>query len=215
VTTLAYGIERRFDEGAFVENGSLVTLIGGRRTEIIPTSSISIPGIHNLGNAMAATLAAISSGIIPASVRATLKNFKGVEHRLEFVRTRNGVTYVNDSKATNVDSVWYALQSFQSPIVLFLGGRDKGNDYAKLNDLVRRHVKHIIAIGESAEKVVAAFAPVVPVTVGDTMERAIALAAAAAAPGDVVLLSPACASFDWFENYEQRGKIFKSIVNGL
>ena len=215
VTTLAYGIEKRFDEGAYVDNGSLVTSVAGGRTEIIQTSAISIPGIHNLGNAMAATLAAMSAGIMPASIRATLRNFKGVEHRLEFVRTLGGVSYVNDSKATNVDSVWYALQSFQAPIVLFLGGRDKGNDYSRLNELVRRHVKHIVAIGESAPKVVAAFSGIVPVTTGDSMEKAVAIAKSTAVSGDIVLLSPACASFDWYDNYEHRGRVFKSIVNAL
>ncbi len=215
VTILPFGVGRRPGEGAFVENGLLVTIVRGTRSEIIPAREISIRGVHNLMNAMAAVLAALSLGIPPASLRATLRNFKGVEHRLEFVRTVGGVAYVNDSKATNVDSVWYALQSFESPIILLLGGRDKGNDYSKLTDLVRRHVKHIIAIGESAEKVVRAFTGVVPVDTASSMEAAVKGAASAASAGDVVLLSPACASFDWFRNYEHRGQVFKEIVSGL
>jgi UDP-N-acetylmuramoylalanine--D-glutamate ligase len=171
--------------------------------------------MHNLYNAMAATLAARVMGVPTASIRATLKNFKGVEHRLEFVRDVNGVTYVNDSKATNVDSVWYALQSFDKPIVLLLGGRDKGNDYSRLLDLVKEHVKAIIAIGESADKVMKAFASTAPVEVGTNMGDAVQIAASVAKPGDVVLLSPACASFDWFENYEHRGKEFKRLVGEL
>jgi UDP-N-acetylmuramoylalanine--D-glutamate ligase len=122
---------------------------------------------------------------------------------------------VNDSKATNVDSVWYALQSFDKPIVVLLGGRDKGNDYSALAELVRRHARAIVAIGESADKVVQAFAPIVQVVRARSMEEAVHSAARLASPGDIVLLSPACASFDWFENYEHRGRVFKQIVATL
>ena len=125
------------------------------------------------------------------------------------------MTFVNDSKATNVESVWYALQSFDQPIVAILGGRDKGNDYSRLFGVVKEHVKHIVGIGESAENVVGVFTPIVGVTKATTMEEAVHTAAALASPGDVVLLSPACASFDWFENYEQRGRVFKQIVMNL
>lgn len=215
VRTLAFGIEQHFDEGAFVQDSKLVTLIDGKQTQIIELDQVSIRGIHNLYNAMAATLAGQLVGISVPSVRATLKNFKGVEHRLEFVREVNGVKYVNDSKATNVDSVWYALQSFKEPIVLLLGGRDKGNDYSKLEALVAKHVRAIVAIGESADKVYAAFSQKKNIVKALSMEQAITEARALAAAGDVVLLSPACASFDWFENYEHRGKVFKQIVNAL
>jgi len=215
VRCLAFGIDRKFAEGAFVENGTLVTIIDDKRSEIVGVEEISIRGIHNLYNSMAATLAARSMGVGVPSLRATLKNFKGVEHRLEFVRELNSIKYVNDSKATNVDSVWYALQAFSEPIVLLLGGRDKGNEYGKLFDLVRKHVRAIVAIGESAEKVVNAFNGIVPIKKGGSMEEAVRLAKDSAVSGDVVLLSPACASFDWFENYEHRGKVFKQIVNAL
>ncbi len=215
VKKLAMSTKQEVPDGAFVKDGALVTRIDGAYSEIIATGAISIPGEHNLSNAMAATLAAKVMGIPAASIRATLKNFKGVEHRLEFVRTLNGVTFVNDSKATNVDSVWYALQSFQSPIVVMIGGRDKGNDYTRLTDLVRTHVRAVIAIGESAGKVVAAFSSVVPVETAGTMKEAVAAGARLASPGDVVLLSPACASFDWFDDYEHRGRVFKEIVNSL
>ena len=151
----------------------------------------------------------------PSVIAETLSTFRGVEHRLEFVRDLNGVRYVNDSKGTNVDSVWYALQSFESPIVLILGGRDKGNDYSRLMELVRKNVRAIIAIGESADKVVKAFRDVRPVVTASTMEEAVRLATTQSLRGDVVLLSPACASFDWFENYEHRGRIFKEVVRGL
>lgn len=215
VKRLPFSIHQRPDEGGFVEQGHLTVHVGGAESRIISTKEISIRGHHNLYNAMAATLVGKVMGIPAASLRATLKNFKGVEHRLEFVRELHGVTYVNDSKATNVDSVWYALQSFDRPVVLLLGGRDKGNDYARLQDLVRNTVKTIVAIGESAHKVAGAFSALVPVTTAKTMEDAVRAASRAASPGMIVLLSPACASFDWFENYEHRGRVFKQLVAAL
>ena len=202
-------------DGATVDGGMLTVTLSGERHHVIPPGEISIRGEHNLANAMAATLAGMSRGVMPASIRATLKNFKGVEHRLEFVRQVDGVEYVNDSKATNVDSVWYALRSFTKPLIVLMGGRDKGNDYSRLIEPVREHVKSIVAIGESADKVFAAFASIVPVTSSSTMQDAIAAARDRAVPGDIVLLSPACASFDWFRDYEHRGRVFKEIVMAL
>jgi UDP-N-acetylmuramoylalanine--D-glutamate ligase len=215
IKALPFSLRTRLDEGAFLEIGRLKTRVGSSESDVVGASELSIKGQHNLYNAMAASLAARVMGIPTASLRATLRNFKGVEHRLEFVREVNGVGYINDSKATNVDSVWYALQSFQSPLVVLLGGRDKGNDYSRLSDLVRKNVKAIVAIGESADKVVSAFASLVKVTKASNMDDAIHAASNLAARGDVVLLSPACASFDWFENYEHRGRMFKEIVNRL
>ena len=215
VRLLPFGIGVRPAEGAFEQDGMLRLSLAGGTTDVLAVDAISIPGVHNRYNAMAATLAARACGAGMASLRATLKNFKGVEHRLEFVRERGGVRFVNDSKATNVDSVWYALQSFTSPIVLLLGGRDKGNDYGRLEELVRTHVKAIVAIGESAAKVQAFFETLVPTRTASSMAEAVRLAAGSAARGDVVLLSPACASFDWFENYEHRGRVFKELVMNL
>jgi UDP-N-acetylmuramoylalanine--D-glutamate ligase len=212
VRLLPFSVREQPAEGAFLDDGNLVTVIGGKRAAIIAPEAISIRGVHNLYNAMAATLAARSMEIPAASIRSTLKNFKGVEHRLEFVEEIDGVSFVNDSKATNVDSVWYALQSFTSPLIVILGGRDKGNDYTRLRPLVAKYVKGIVAIGESAEKVVQAFADQVQVKRGGSMEEAVHVAAAMATAGDIVLLSPACASFDWFRNYEHRGEVFKTIV---
>jgi UDP-N-acetylmuramoylalanine--D-glutamate ligase len=215
VRLIPFTLTRNVRTGAWLEGESMMILHGGEPTEIIPSRGISIKGMHNLSNAMAAALAAISVGVTPASLRATLKNFKGVEHRLEFVREFRGVTYVNDSKGTNVDSVWYALQSYDAPIVLLLGGRDKGNDYARLFPLVAKRVKVVIAIGESAEKVREAFSPLVRVVAAKSMEEAVNAGERLSSPGDVVLLSPACASFDWFENYEHRGRVFKQLVMSL
>jgi UDP-N-acetylmuramoylalanine--D-glutamate ligase len=215
VYRLPFSAHRNLTDGAWVSNGMVTTGIRGKQTAIVPTSDISIRGIHNLYNAMAATLSAQLMSVPVASLRATLRDFKGVEHRLEFVRTLRGITYINDSKGTNVDSVWYALQSYDAPLIVLLGGRDKGNDYGRLRDLVRDHVKAIVAIGESAEKVRTAFADLVPVDVATSMDQAVELAAGRAVDGDIVLLSPACASFDWFDNYEHRGRVFKSIVSAL
>lgn len=210
--TVPFSTERTLNEGAFVEHGSLVTILDGVRTDVVPVDQISIRGVHNQYNAMAAVLAARLAGVNTASLRATLRNFKGVEHRLEFVRELDGVRYINDSKATNVDSVRYALRAFPQAIVLLLGGRDKGNDYGRLLDAVRTNVKAIIAIGESASKVRSAFENLVSVTEASSMKEAVELARRRAARGDIVLLSPACASFDWFDNFEHRGRVFKDLV---
>jgi UDP-N-acetylmuramoylalanine--D-glutamate ligase len=213
--TIGFSVKKPLSEGAFIDGDRLITLIDGKRTEVIACDQISIKGVHNLYNSMAAALVGQLLGVGSASVRSTLKNFKGVEHRLEYVRQLAGVRYFNDSKATNVDSVWYALQAFSEPIVLLLGGRDKGNDYERLVDLVKEHVRAIVAIGESADKVENAFKAVASVSPASSMEEAVRSAQFLAKPGDVVLLSPACASFDWFKNYEHRGQVFKELVHSL
>ena len=212
---IGFSVNEKLTQGAFVEDGKLVTAIGGIRTEIVDIDQIFIKGTHNLYNSMAATLIGQMLEIDASGIQSSLKTFEGVEHRLEFVRRLNDVSYYNDSKATNVDSVWYALQSFKKPIVLFLGGRDKGNDYSRLKDLVHRQVKAIVAIGESADIVEQSFKGTTVITKASSMEEAVAIARFLAQPGDVVLLSPACASFDWFKNYEHRGEVFKQLVNKL
>ncbi len=215
VKVLPFGVKREFESGAYVNNGKMFTCLEGKEQEIVATSEISIKGVHNLYNSMAATLASQVMGVNVASIRSTLKNFKGVEHRLELVGEVNGVKYINDSKATNVDSVWYALKAYENPIVLLLGGRDKGNDYSELNEEVKKHVKTIIAIGESADKVEKSFRSMTKITRATSMKEAIEIASSISIAGDIVLLSPACASFDWFENYEHRGRVFKECVHQL
>ena len=212
---IPFSIRQALPEGAFEEGGKLVTVLDGKRSEIISVDDISIKGPHNLYNAMASSLVGQLSGVGAASIRATLRNFKGVEHRQEFVREVNGVRFYNDSKATSVDAVWYALQSFDRPIVLMLGGRDKGNDYSRIADLVRKNVRAIVAMGESADKVEKAFSGIKPLRRAASIDEAVLAAQGMAQAGDVVLLSPACASFDWFENYEQRGRVFKELVKNL
>ncbi|HVO75478.1 MAG TPA: UDP-N-acetylmuramoyl-L-alanine--D-glutamate ligase [Ignavibacteriaceae bacterium] len=177
--------------------------------------NLSLKGEHNYQNAMAVIIAAKIYGLDNERIREALGSFKGVEHRLEFVREIDGVIYINDSKGTNVDSVWYALRSFDNPIFLILGGQDKGNDYNKIKDLVLKKVKKIYAIGSSAEKVFNFFHHDIKVEIKGTLEEVVITANSEARKNDVVLLSPACASFDMFDNYEHRGEVFKEAVNKL
>lgn len=179
------------------------------------TSGIYLKGEHNVANAMAAINAAKIFNLDNEKIKEGLKTFKGVEHRLEFVREVNGVKFINDSKATNVDAVWYALRSFDEPIFLILGGQDKGNDYNQIKQLVIDKVKKIYAIGSSADKVFNFFHSEVKVEVKPSLEDVVIAANQEARENEIVLLSPACASFDMFDNYEHRGKIFKEAVNKL
>ena len=201
--------------GAYLDNLDLVYFYYMGEENIIDTQNLIIKGQHNVYNAMASVISAKIFGIEKDYIKKTLENFKGVEHRLEYVRTLEGVKYYNDSKATNVNSVWYALKGFNEPLVLILGGKDKGNDYSQIEKEVKQHVKHIVAIGESKQKVYDYFNKILPVTMAGSMEDAVSKSALNAAPGEVVLLSPACASFDMFDNYEHRGAEFKRIVNSL
>ena len=182
----------------------------------MPSEDLALPGRHNLYNSLAAAIAARAMEIRSDVVRESLSSFEGVPNRLETVRTVHDVTYVNDSKATNVNAVWYALESFSQPIVLIAGGRDKGNDYSSLKPLVSEKVKGIVGLGESGDKVIAELGSFVEQTArAQTMEEAIQFAGLMAEPGDVVLLSPACSSFDMYENFERRGEDFKHLVRSL
>lgn len=222
---IPFSTQRELDEGAFVRRGILTTILNGKESPIVEVSQISVRGEHNLQNAMAATLAVQSMGVSPAYIRSTLRNFKGVEHRQEFVREVNGVKYVNDSKATTVEAVSRALGAYTEPIVLILGGKDKGNDYNQIVNAVKKKVRAIVAVGASAGTVMKNFTGIVPVERVDTigseipnimsMQKTINVATSLARHGDLVLLSPACTSFDWFTDFEERGKVFKAIVNSL
>ncbi|MDE5945624.1 MAG: UDP-N-acetylmuramoyl-L-alanine--D-glutamate ligase [Rikenella sp.] len=180
-----------------------------------PVAEMRIKGLHNIANALAAVAACRRAGVPDSVIAATLRSFGGVEHRLEPVATIGGVEYINDSKATNVDSVWYALQAMTRPTVWIAGGTDKGNDYEVLLPLVREHVKALVCLGLDNAKLVRSFTGVVPVYDTSSLEAALAAAREAAQPGDTVLLSPACASFDLFRNYEDRGTRFKQAVRNL
>lgn len=182
----------------------------------MPVSDLKIKGLHNIANALAAIAACSRAGVSFDAIASALRQFGGVEHRLEVVGTVRGVEYINDSKATNVDSVWYALQSMTKPCVWIAGGTDKGNDYSTLADLARGHVKALVCMGVDNHKLIKAFTGVVPV-ICDTHSLAEAMSSAVinASAGDCVLLSPACASFDLFTNYEERGRQFKTAVSQL
>ncbi len=213
---LAFSLEKDVEAGAFVRDGALVLRLQSHDEILMQAERLALRGRHNLYNSLAAAVAARVMEVRNDVVRESLATFEGVPHRLEFVRELDGVRYVNDSKATNVNSVWYALESFDEPIVLIAGGRDKGNDYTPLKPLVRQKVRTLIAIGESADKVLAELGPCVEQSMAArSMEDAIRCARVFAQPGDVVLLSPACASFDMFENYEDRGDTFKRLVASL
>jgi UDP-N-acetylmuramoylalanine--D-glutamate ligase len=178
-------------------------------------SDINLIGEHNIANAMAVITAAKIFKLDNEKIVKALRTFEGVEHRLEFVREIEGVKYINDSKATNVDSVWYALKGFPGQIFLILGGQDKGNDYNQIKPLVLDRVIKIYAIGSSADKVFNFFHHDIKVEVKQTMEDVVRAANQEARAGDIVLLSPACASFDMYDNYEHRGRVFKEEVNKL
>jgi UDP-N-acetylmuramoylalanine--D-glutamate ligase len=210
-----FSTTKEVERGAFSDGKTLYFKDLEHPIEICEREKLTLKGEHNLSNALSVLTIAKSLGIEDKSICESFESFEGVEHRLEFVRELNGVVFINDSKATNVDSVWYALRSFDKPLRLILGGKDKGNDYSVLNEPVRERVKKIYAIGSSAEKVYNHFKDIVETEIKNSFESAIKDAYAEADEGDIVLLSPACASFDMFDNYEHRGRVFKEIVRSL
>jgi UDP-N-acetylmuramoylalanine--D-glutamate ligase len=200
---------------AFINNNNLTAMYKNETFEQ-SLQDLSLKGKHNQYNSMAATLAGMAMNIQKKHIRESLRRFQSVEHRLEKVMTVRGITFINDSKATNVNSTWYALDSFSAPIIWIVGGTDKGNDYSTLTDIVRQKVKVIVCLVKDNTKIQAAFASVVE-TIVETQSAAAAVQAAYhfGSKGDVVLLSPACASFDLFQNYEDRGRQFKEAVRNL
>lgn len=213
---LAFSNTKEVPKGAFVRNKNIIIKINEEEEILMPTSELSLNGRHNLNNGLATALAARAAEIKNDIIRESLRTFEGVEHRLEHVRTVNGVKYINDSKATNINAVWYALDSFNTPMVLILGGRDKGNDYTELIDQIKEKVHTVVAIGEARPMIEEQLKSVVPqFETAKTMEQAVRFGRKYAKRGEMVLLSPACSSFDMYENYEHRGNEFKRIVNGL
>ncbi|MBR5727411.1 MAG: UDP-N-acetylmuramoyl-L-alanine--D-glutamate ligase [Muribaculaceae bacterium] len=200
---------------AWVEDGVMTINVDGEPWSM-PTQEIAIQGLHNLYNSMAASISASVLNIKNEVIRRALMDFQAVEHRLEYVRTLNGVRWINDSKATNVNSTWYALESMRDPVVLILGGKDKGNDYTEIEPFVLEKVKAIVCLGVDNRKLHAFFDGKVPVvTDAGSMAECVDKCHALAQSGDTVLLSPCCASFDLFTSYEDRGRQFKSLVNSL
>ena len=202
--------------GAYVHDDRIRFRIDDEVEPLMQRDELTLRGRHNLYNSLAAAVSARVMEVESDVIRESLSGFEGVPHRLEEVRTIDGVLYVNDSKATNVNAVWYALESFNRPVVLIAGGRDKGNDYTDLKPLVRKGVRAVVALGESADKVYEELGAEAGERVkARSMEEALNRAQRFAQPGDAVLLSPACSSFDMYENYEERGNIFRRLVKTL
>lgn len=210
-----FAIERSEKTKAFIEQEDLI--IKSLKTLFtMPTSDLALQGMHNTYNSMAAGLAASIVDVRKDNIRQSLQDFQGVEHRLEYVATVKNIRFINDSKATNVNSCWYALQSMKTPVVLILGGTDKGNDYSEIEALVKEKVKTLIFMGLDNKALHTFFDGKVDTIIDvQSMEAAVNEAYKAANGGDTVLLSPCCASFDLFQNYEDRGKQFKNIVRNL
>jgi len=207
---------RSVDEGVFVRDGWVVARLDGRVEQVCPVSEIRLRGEHNVENVLAATACALRMGQGVHSIRRVIGSFKAVAHRIEFVRDVDGVLVYNDSKGTNVASTIKALECFPERIVLIAGGKGKGQDFTPLAAAARGRVAHAVVIGEDGDKIAAAFERAgIAVTGADSMPAAIDAALTAAQHGDVVLLSPACASFDMFDNYEHRGDVFKRLIESL
>ena len=207
--------KQEVQQGAFVRGGKILFRDSTGQREIMLVSEIPLKGAHNVENVLAGVCAGGLMGCEPAKIREAIKNFKAVEHRLEYVATIKGVEYFNDSKATNVDATIKALESFPKNIHLILGGKDKGSDYTVLNDLLRERVKRVYTIGAAAEKIESHIKGAAEIVHAETLENAIRRAAAVAQPDDIVLLAPACASFDQFQNYNHRGRVFKETVQAM
>ncbi|MEM6783510.1 MAG: UDP-N-acetylmuramoyl-L-alanine--D-glutamate ligase [Bacteroidota bacterium] len=235
MTPYAFSIDSEVERGAFVRDDQIVLRLpdttasaSAQPTDstaspssltdyvLMDTRDLALRGRHNLYNSLAAAITARAIEIRSDVIRESLMSFEGVPHRLETVRSVGGVRFVNDSKATNVNAVWYALESFSEPIVLIAGGRDKGNDYEPIKALVKERVKAVIGLGESGDKVLLELGDLADTSArAYTMEEAVQYARLLADPSDVVLLSPACASFDMYANYEERGDDFKRLVHSL
>ncbi len=215
------GFRRRASAAGIVDGETyligdrIVSTVTGKLEEICSRSDLRLIGLHNVDNVMAAVTYGFLCGCPMEAIRRVLRSFPGLEHALEVVRERRGVRYVNDSKGTNVDATLKALQGIEQPVWLIAGGRDKGGDFARLEGAIRARVKRLILIGEAAPRIQAAVNQFDRFCHAATLREAVELAAAEAQPGDVVLLSPACASFDMFADYQDRGRQFKALVHGL
>ncbi len=211
--------KKEIEKGAFARGAHLYFRDGHSEREIMPLTEVPLKGAHNLENVLAGVSIGMLVGCQPEQIRQAVRNFKAVEHRLEFVARVAGVDYYNDSKATNVDATIKALEAFPADIPphlhLILGGKDKGSDYTVLHELLRQRVKRVYTIGAAAAKIESQIQGAAEIEHAETLENAIRRASESAAPGDVILLAPACASFDQFQSYEHRGRVFKEIVHSL
>ena len=200
---------------ASITKASAIWFSSGEIERLMPAREVPIPGAHNAENVMAAAAAARIVGIATEDIAAAVRTFKAVEHRLEFVSEKRGIRFYNDSKATSVDATSKALDSFEGNLWVILGGKDKGSDYTQLRDLLKRKARTALLIGSAAEKIAGQIEGAVEVVRSETLAQAVAYAWKHARSGDTVLLAPACASFDQFQSYEHRGRVFKELVSGL
>jgi UDP-N-acetylmuramoylalanine--D-glutamate ligase len=210
-----FSCRQQLETGAFLNQGGLRVNWKGRSHDLLPVADLKLMGTHNVENTLAAASAAYLIGVSNEAAAAAIREFPGVEHRLEFVRQHRGVDYYNDSKATNVDSAIRAIQAFDKPMVLIMGGLDKETDFSPLREAISANVVKVILLGKAAEKLAAVFSDLVNIEVSDSLEDAVKSASRSADSGQIVLLAPACASFDMFENYEHRGRAYKQAVQGL
>ena len=207
--------KQRVAQGAFLRESEIVFRRESEERPVMRTQDIPLPGAHNLENVLAAVTAACLAGVQPEAIAKAVRSFAGVEHRIEFVAEIGGVRYYNDSKATNVDATLKALEAFPGRILVILGGKDKGSDYTALQKSLRQRAILALLIGAAAEKIEKQIAGAVAIEQVGTLERALEISSQAARPGDIVLLAPACASFDQFQNYEHRGRVFKELVRQM
>ena len=212
-----YWFSRKKDvaRGAFVRGNDVMFCDGDAEARLLSRDDIHLRGEHNLENVLASATAACICGVAPAAIAEGVRTFPGVEHRLQFVTEIGGVQFFNDSKATNVDATEKALLAFSGNLLVILGGKDKGSDYRPLRSLLAARARHVFLIGAAAEKIASQIEGSAPLEISGTLERAVHAAFAAARPGDIVLLAPACASFDQFQNFEHRGRVFVEIVRQL
>jgi UDP-N-acetylmuramoylalanine--D-glutamate ligase len=213
-----FSVKKQFDEGLFLRGRELVSRSGTRERVLLNSDEMKLRGRHNIENVLAALAAGLACGAAPDSMRETIRNFEPVEHRLEFVAEIEGITFYNDSKATSVDATVKALEAFEDEagkIVLILGGRGKKTPYTPLARLVSERVRKLILVGEDAETIERELGQFAPGERASDMKEAVKLSFQAAQAGDVVLLAPACASFDMFESFEHRGRVFKDAVSSL
>jgi UDP-N-acetylmuramoylalanine--D-glutamate ligase len=212
---LPFSLNQNFSEGAYIQNENLI-INHNHNIFSMSIHDLALQGKHNQYNSMAAGLSARVLEVRKEIIRESLEDFVNVEHRLEFVAKVHGIEFINDSKATNVNSTWYALESMNNPVVWIVGGQDKGNDYSMLMNLVKDKVKAIVCLGKDNSKIHKAFEGTIAlIEEAATAEEAVKKAYRLGKKGDIVLLSPACASFDLFENYEDRGHQFKQAVRSL
>lgn len=213
--TIFFSRRRELEEGIFLRGPAIFHRAAGAERELISRDEITLRGDHNLENVMSALAIGVACGVSADSARAAVRDFKGVEHRLEFVAEINGVKFYNDSKATNVDAAIKCIEAFDGGVNVILGGKDKGGDYSPLAPVARARCSNVILIGAAADKIAAALQNTRPLRRASTMEEAVEIGLEIGKPGEIVLLAPACASFDMFDNYEHRGRVFKEAVRNL